>query len=269
MSFLDEEESVESGQPLELYHFSVGTEDFYYTSAEDIITFAAQPYLPKPISRNSPEQSLEAGKSKLEIVLPTDDEVCIRYIGIVQPEPMTVTVTRFHRADLLDGLVIWQGRVIQAVYTKQGSQCKLTVVASESVFSRSVPQYKYQGLCNHILYDDNCALDEDDFKFEGDVTGAVGNNITVVGLVGGGRADGWALGGKVVFGNDARLVVEQVGDTLHLSQPFKIDPGGQDVAVHAGCDHTLATCVTKFSNNINFGGFPFVPTKNPFASGVN
>lgn len=266
MSFLAEEESQENAQPIELFHFSVGTEDFYYTTSEDTITYAAVPYVARQISRNAPEQSVESGKSKLEILLPTDDPVCVRYIGIVQPEPMYVRVTRFHRADLLDGLIVWDGRVVQASYTKQATQCKLTVVASESVFSRPVPQYKYQGLCNHVLYDGNCGLAAASHQYDGNAGSVVGSSITVAGLVGGGRADGWALGGKVVYGTDVRLIVGQVGDVLELSLPFRNSPTGQEVNVHAGCDHTLATCNTKFSNFINFGGFPYVPTKNPFAS---
>ena len=33
----------------------------------------------------------------------------------------------------------------------------------------------------------------------------------------------------------------------------------------AGCDRTFATCQSKFGNSLNFGGFPWIPVKNPFA----
>ena len=33
----------------------------------------------------------------------------------------------------------------------------------------------------------------------------------------------------------------------------------------AGCDRTFATCQSKFGNSLNFGGFPWIPAKNPFA----
>jgi hypothetical protein len=39
---------------------------------------------------------------------------------------------------------------------------------------------------------------------------------------------------------------------------------GTTVTLFPGCDHTLATCSGKFSNTANYGGFPFMPTKNPF-----
>ena len=50
---------------------------------------------------------------------------------------------------------------------------------------------------------------------------------------------------------------------------------GSTVVVLAGCDHSVTTCDTKFntpedtqSNVINYGGFPFVPGKNPFETGL-
>jgi hypothetical protein len=39
---------------------------------------------------------------------------------------------------------------------------------------------------------------------------------------------------------------------------------GQAVTLYPGCDHTTTTCDGKFSNLNNYGGFPHIPTKNPF-----
>ena len=39
---------------------------------------------------------------------------------------------------------------------------------------------------------------------------------------------------------------------------------GDTIYLYPGCDRTLATCTAKFGNSANFGGFPFIPTKNPF-----
>ena len=49
---------------------------------------------------------------------------------------------------------------------------------------------------------------------------------------------------------------------------FAIPTLGQTVDVFAGCDHSLAICESKFANVINYGGFPFVPIKNPFNSSL-
>ena len=42
---------------------------------------------------------------------------------------------------------------------------------------------------------------------------------------------------------------------------------GDAYSVHAGCDKLLATCRDKFSNVINFRGFPHVPGLDRMVSG--
>lgn len=46
--------------------------------------------------------------------------------------------------------------------------------------------------------------------------------------------------------------------TLFLPMPFEIAIG-DDFQVFAGCDKRLVTCKNKFSNHINFQGFPYIP----------
>lgn len=267
MSFETYENSVESGRPIELFHFSIGTEDFYYTSAEDTITYGGNVYVYRPLERNTVKQTARNNKGKLDVTLPTDDLVCSRFIGIVQPEPMELTITRFHRQDLLDGRVVWSGRMVQAVYKNDGRICQMTYIPSESVYSRQIPHYKYQGLCNHVIYDAGCKLVAATYQHTGTASGATGNLVTVAGI-GAAKGNGWATGGKCTVNGEDRSVLDHTGDVLTLTLPFRLDPDGQTIDVFAGCDHSISTCNSKFSNSLNYGGFPFVPTKNPFRVGV-
>ena len=36
------------------------------------------------------------------------------------------------------------------------------------------------------------------------------------------------------------------------------------VTLVAGCDHSMAVCAGRFDKLDNYGGFPFIPPKNPF-----
>jgi uncharacterized phage protein (TIGR02218 family) len=48
---------------------------------------------------------------------------------------------------------------------------------------------------------------------------------------------------------------------LTLTYPLPALPAAKDTfTAYQGCDHTLATCRSKFANEANFRGFPFVPT---------
>lgn len=53
---------------------------------------------------------------------------------------------------------------------------------------------------------------------------------------------------------------------LQQSMPFQIMPGDA-YTVYAGCDKRLSTCSSKFSNVVNFRGFPHVPGIDRMVSG--
>lgn len=261
------EASAEAGRPIELYIFTIGATVYRYTSAEDTVTYSANDYLPRPMDRTSPSLSSgEGGRQQLELTLPKDDPVASRYIGIVPATRVELEILRFHRGDSPNGYVLWKGRITSARFERQGTVCKLSSVSSESALSRPTPGRKYQGLCNHVLYDSLCQVVKATFTHSGTVTAESGRTITVSGLSGKG-AD-WALGGTVTIGSEFRLITAQSGDTITLQVAFPSTVVGTSVDVLAGCDHTLATCNSKFSNAINYGGFPFVPTRNPIQSGL-
>ena len=56
---------------------------------------------------------------------------------------------------------------------------------------------------------------------------------------------------------------EQYGSGLTLIYPAPLTPG-ETVSLYPGCDHTLQTCHGRFNNAENFGGFPWIPRRNPF-----
>ena len=58
-----------------------------------------------------------------------------------------------------------------------------------------------------------------------------------------------------------------VGHNANAITVSAVPPGlaiGDAIYLYPGCDRTLNTCHAKFGNSANFGGFPFIPTKNPF-----
>lgn len=268
MAYGPNETSKEAGRPIELFEFTVGLETYHYTNAEDDITYSANTYSSLVVMRTSPTlSSSENGRQQMEITLPADNVIAKRYIGIVPAERVAIRILRFHRGDSPNGVVLWSGRIVSAKFEKQGAVCRLYSVSSESALSRPCPGRKYQGLCNHKLGDGLCQVDLDALKITGEVLAVSGATVTVTGASAGG-AD-WAVGGTVVWGEERRLVVAQAANTLTLRLPFPTSPIGQIVNVFPGCDHTPTTCEDKFSNIINFGGFPHVPTQNPFSTGLD
>ena len=269
MAYGTHEDSVEGARPIELFTFTIDTTVYRYTSAEDTVTYSAQDYLSRLIDRTAPTlSSSESGRQQMEITIPASDPVASRYVGIVPADRVDVQIIRFHRGDSPNGIIVWDGRIVSAKFEEQGAMARLFSISSESALARQIPGRKYQGMCNHVLYDSLCQIVKASNKYTGNVSDVSADTITVDGLLASEGA-GWAKGGTIEHGNDKRLVVDQSGDVLMLQLPFRETPLGQSVDVYAGCAHTIAVCESKFSNAINYGGFPYVPTKNPLNTGLD
>ena len=86
------------------------------------------------------------------------------------------------------------------------------------------------------------------------------NRVRFAGIQGDDFVDGQLrfLGGPqtgIPFG-----VLGASGDWLVLDRPLNGNiPVGTSCELQEGCDHTLNTCATRFSNAINFRGEPFLP----------
>ena len=75
---------------------------------------------------------------------------------------------------------------------------------------------------------------------------------------------GWFVGGRLTAAGAQRLIVASSGGAVTLSAPIPGLTAGDAFDAYPGCDHTLGTCASKFGNQLNFGGFPYIPQKNPF-----
>ncbi len=83
----------------------------------------------------------------------------------------------------------------------------------------------------------------------------------------GGLADEWFAFGRVAFITGANAGLERIVKRytsatrrFRVHEDLPSDVGvGDTVSVFAGCDWLYTTCKDKFSNGINFGGYPMVP----------
>lgn len=272
MTFSTTEKSAESGEPIEFYTFTFGSQVFRYTNYDIDVTFQGFLYLSRQIQHSDVEVSGQQEINSIEIKLPSDDQVSQKYINIVPGKRGQVSIYKTHRSEVggtEEAAVIFEGFIATAKYSRLFT-CVLKCKPTTSIFNRPGPRFQYTGLCNHILYDSGCKVNSSLFKYTGTVTAVTGEFITVNGASGQG-AD-YFVGGFAEFppdlGDDFRLVLEQSGDVMRLLLPFGEDVLGQTVNLFAGCKHDNGTCDTKFSNILNYGGFPYIPRLNPFGSGL-
>lgn len=267
MTYATLEAALETGQPVETYKFLVGATPHLFTSAEDSVTVGSETFSPTYIERAKVGEGSENRENSLKVTIETSNPIAQLFTLSPPGVRVSVEIRRYHRTDTPTPEVIriFDGFVMSAQYVDNAKRCRLACRPAISVLSRVVPRFTYHSACNHVLYDDGCAVDDTDPAFRlsnAAVTGVSGNDITVTGVSSFGTD--WFVGGFIssIGTTDFRLVLAQSGDTLTLLLPFTVTPSVVDV--FAGCAHDIETCDTKFDNVERYGGFAFTPARNPF-----
>lgn len=264
--------STEQSRPLEVYTFTLGTNVYRYTSAEDTITIGLDSYTPEAITRTQVGQGSDSGNRSLTITVPSGNEFAEKYISIVPGQTATVTVVRLQRDEtptFNTQVLQYKGEVQSITFSKDGHAAEISVRSLATALNRRLPRFTYLGQCNHVLFDQRCKVSSAAFNVVGAVTAETGNTITVTGASA--KPNGYYTGGycKPTSTSDWRLIIDHTGNVLTLLLPFAEPVISQDVQVFAGCDHKLTgDCATKFDNVAEFGGFAFVPNKNVFETGL-
>lgn len=269
MSFVAQETSVEEGQPIELYDFRLGTQAYLWTSNPIAVTYNSLTYEPMEVSREALQFSADTRAEALKITVPASTPLVRQYINSVPGQRATLTITRVHRNDSANEPVQMFKGIAQTVgFDLNGLSANIAVVPITAELANSIPRFAFSGVCNHVLYDNACTIAQSLFRYQGEVTGVAGDTISVQGLNVKGAS--WATGGFIALSSgEFRQILDHTGDNIRVLLPFPVNPLGQIVEVFAGCDHSIATCGSKFGNVPNFGGFAWVPLRNPFSTGLN
>jgi uncharacterized phage protein (TIGR02218 family) len=154
------------------------------------------------------------------------------------------------------------GRILNVSWSGAAAQ-----IHCESVYSsikRPGLRRMYQKQCPHVLYSASCGVSAAAEKVTRTVSSITGLDVTVSSLSG--FSDGYFAGGYIewITGGftERRSIRGHTGNVLTVNfQPYGL---AGSVDIYPGCDHTLTTCNTKYSNSANYGGMPYIPTKNPF-----
>ncbi|UYD21608.1 FAD/FMN-containing dehydrogenase [Pseudomonas phage phiH1] len=263
MTYSSYETSLEAGTPVELYEFVQGIQRWSYISGADSIVRLGQVYTPMPVTRDRIKQSSDIFKDSLKLSFPRDDAFASQFLGFAPEDVTTVTVLRGHVGDPDEQFIVyWKGRVVgaKAAGNKVDVEC-------ESVFTsikRPGLRARFEYGCRHALYLRGCGVNRELYKLEGAVLSIAGG-LTVAVAGAALQPAGYYTGGMLVAPSGAsRFLVNHTGDQVTMARPLAELVGGMTVAIYPGCDHLKSTCKDKFNNLPNFGGFPYIPTRNPF-----
>ena len=254
---------------VELYVFASNSGRFLLTPHEFDVDLDGDTYAGLSIERNALALGAEAAKSALELRLPPDCAL-VRHLLDASLTGETTSVTlRIARRDTwsdywwLSG-TRWMGRVLGVEISDDNARlrCESAQISLKRIGLRRL----YSRKCSHVLYSDACGASPlSGTETVASIDGRFVTTNHIPSAVYGALAGGWL---ETTSGRRYMITREEedVGVEL-LSVPSDLNPGDA-VTLVAGCDHSTATCSGRFGNLDNYGGFPAIPSKNPFSTGV-
>ena len=267
MSFDTIKRSAADGRPIDLYTFSRGSGFVWrFTSADRDLTAETQIYRAAVIQRGKIEQGSEAQRSNLKLTVPRDFQIAELYKIAPPSDAINLVLRQYHYGDT-EIKTLWQGEITAVSFGPDDAEIELQPF-SGNLRSTGLRR-NYQKSCPFVLYGPDCTVNPAAVRTTGTAAVIVGSVITVneADPLADGFFDGGYIEWLVAPGTyDRRFIVSHVNAAITVDVTPLGLAVGQEVRLYPGCDHSIATCQGKFSNALNFGGMPYIPTKNPFGS---
>ena len=176
---------------------------------------------------------------------------------------------RFDGATIMLGVVDWESLEREVLYRgtvgdigHHGAQFTAALISAKAALDVD-PVPRTSPTCRAEFCGPGCNLSASRFSREAEIVGIdrAANSVAISGAAD--HAD--LLGGTLrwVDGADAGIrcnVIGAAGGQLVLDRAIaETTLAGAKVLLTEGCDHTLATCASRFGNAANFRGEPFLP----------
>lgn len=272
MSFLAQEQGVETAAPVELYEINYGAQTWYLVSGDAPYTdpLTLRLYEPYEMARSEIDANNDFGKSGITVQVRRDAPFLDLFRVAPPSGVVSLTIKRVHRTDTADQIVvIWKGRMLNVAWAPA-----IATVTCESIRA-SVQRYglrrPFQLSCPHVLYGSACGVSRATHEIVGTASSINGEDIIVTDAVG--YDDDNFAGGYMEWQNSLVAAVERRSIRASLESTGQLSligvtvglTVGDEVRLYPGCDHTLgAGGCPKFNNVPNYGGFPYTPNKSPF-----
>lgn len=270
MTFELFETSRDDAVPVDLYLFQYGTgagSYSAYTDHEYPVTHSGIVYAPIPISRGSITSAGTLDKAALEVRMPHTVDLAERYRIYPPSSVISMIIRQGHLEDLAgEFLVVWTGRIINV--TREASEVKFVAEPVSTSLKRPGLRRHYQYTCPHPLYGEKCRALKARVLHNAPVQSLSGTVVTLF--------DGWNgvldpskfIGGLAEWegtdGHEMRTILQIAdGKRLTLSGLLRDVTVGSNLQLYPGCNHQMDDCLTLHDNIHNFGGQPWIPTKNP------
>lgn len=232
-------------------------------------TFFGQEYRYAAISYGAVRETTQIKKQEITIRLPLTDPTGRLLISTPFGDAIGLTITEAYPLESLDPSTpftkaLWTGTV-------GGSRVKDEVieVTVENIFAslqKTGNRARYSKMCRHSLYGRGCNVNLADHWAPITVTIVSRDVVTVPGIEG--RELSEFVGGIIEKDGIPYYILSASTPTgtwkFRLDRPFLEGTGSATMA--PGCNRSQEVCHARFNNLANFGGFPYIPGRNPYQS---
>lgn len=270
MTFEADETSIESSQPREGVEFVFPAATYRIATGVRDVVINGQTFRVTTARRENANVTVVGGTpGEIEISLVATHDIVQRYLRDGVP-PKRVDVNIWQK-QLVSGEArqIFAG-TLQSIALEGNVARFMAASRLADNLTRRLPTLTSGRACAHVLYSAPCGVDRNAF--------AASRTIANVGALPGidGRkirldsapnvTNGWATFGEVlhVASGEYATILDQDDNVLTLQHAIGGAQVGDNVIVYAGCVHDIITCAQKFANQLNYGGQPHKPDRNPW-----
>ena len=142
------------------------------------------------------------------------------------------------------------------------TEVALTVSSDMQLLTTPMPRNVFSPACSHILFDAGCTVNKASYGASSAVAAGSTNLVINASLA---QATGYFDTGTITFTSGAlagvtRTIKSYTVGIITLSLQLPSVPSiGDTFTAYAGCDKSQSTCNSKFSNVLQFRGFPYIP----------
>jgi len=269
MTYSSVDKSIQSGNVVLLYQFTLGGVDYRFTNQSQDISANSNIWNSRQIRiRGSVQQSDDLFRERLQLIFNRDDVFAQTYLSDVQEFVTSVSIYRGYANDG-EFILFWKGKIVNSKADAQ--EITLECYPLSASLERPGLRETYQRSCRWSLYGRGCNLDYNNFEFTTEIIDVDGLTLTVADADQ--QEDGYYSGGMIATIDSAseifRFIKRHAGNQIEISSAYSewVDPVGTTgipVNIYAGCNRSLTICDSRFSNTNNFGGFPYIPRNNIF-----
>jgi len=266
MTYQSDEISVHDAQPVELYDINLRDSATYwrYTSARNDIEYSGNTYVATAgLHRDEIDEIDDVLKTELKIIFPSNHAFSNLFMLNIPDGTLDIVIYRGHGTNFVQ---YWDG-VIKTVNPIDGAD-SASVVCGPHTDALQAPFMlrTFSRLCEVPLYGSACGVTEASYKSTCSLDTVSGTTLTSTDFSA--EADDYFKGGYVEGNGYKRKIKTHTTNTIVLVSAIPGLTTEMSVDVYPGCDHTRATCISKFNNLPNYRGCDWIPDEEPFTQGV-